>query len=91
MRTERELGDGCSTFAALVVLERLEGHEGAGACDQFVGELCLVVGVLNALVVVLCIAWDVCQYASTYAKALLVVGITEAEHCRCRVWMKVGS
>ena len=53
MRTERELGDGCSTFAALVVLERLEGHEGAGAGDQLVGELGLVVRLLDLVVVVL--------------------------------------
>ena len=44
-----------------MVFEGVEGHEGARARDQFMGELCLVVGVLDALVVVLCIAWNVCQ------------------------------
>lgn len=41
------------TLVALVVLEGLEGHEGTGAGDDLVGELCLVVRLLDAVVVVL--------------------------------------
>lgn len=37
------------TLVPLVVLEGAEGHEGAGACDQLVRELGLVVGLLHAV------------------------------------------
>ena len=62
------------TLLALMVLEGLETSEGSTASYQLMAELCLVVRVLDLVVVVLCLSYDVLSARQSSNAVVMLVG-----------------
>ena len=62
------------TLLALMVLEGLEASEGSAASYQLMAELCLVVRVLDLVVVVLCLSYDVLSARQSSNAVVMLVG-----------------